>query len=102
MTIAQVPDLWVVEYSQSQRAFSVERLSETVATNLDMFFRSRACDHSIVAVTRTRKEAVAVCNFLDSRYDRTSEFGPDEACEVMEDMIKMGAMRFLPSAVFSA
>jgi len=98
MSMSQIPDLWVVEFSQSQGAFSIRKLSEAVTKNLRMFLDAKACDHSIIALTRTREEASAVCDSLDSRGNRSTPFSPAEAIAVLDELQETGALKFEPTS----
>lgn len=45
MTTTEADDIWVVEYSESQKCFHVETIKEMVDRNIDLMFKSKLVDY---------------------------------------------------------
>ena len=64
-----IEQVWVVEYSHSQRAFNVQQLGTALQDNLLALLEARQSDYSIVAVAMSANDANKLCAVLDSRDD---------------------------------
>ena len=70
-------DLWVVEYSLSQRAFHISTVREMLETNFRMIVQHQESnDYLVVGVAETRQEADEISN-LFREYLEKGEW-PDE------------------------
>ena len=74
---------WVVEFSQSQRAFSVRSIDEAIFKNLHLFVEAMPCDHSIVALATSRDQAIEISKILDDRVDRSTPFTPNQVLSLV-------------------
>lgn len=84
-----VPDFWVVQFSQSQQAFSVCEFNDTVLENLALFFEAKPTDHAIIAVAETHDEAVVLSEILNERKDRSIEFGSKEVESILNKLVQV-------------
>ena len=58
-TILKMTDMWIVEYSSDQGCFHVQRLSETLRSNMSMVLRRTSNDFLPIALAESREEANA-------------------------------------------
>src|SRR5262245_56013869 len=85
-------NLWVVEFSQSQQAFSTRLLEEGTLTNLKIFFEARSCDHAVVAVARSHEEANRIVDVLDCREDRSAPYADHDVTRMLDRLSKLGVI----------
>jgi hypothetical protein len=65
-------DLYVIEFSRSQGAFHVERLSDVILTNWDLFARRRLVDYVPIGLFPSRETALETCAILASKWRNES------------------------------
>ncbi|ATM78809.1 hypothetical protein CRN79_24580 [Serratia fonticola] len=49
-------DLFVLQHSETQKSFVVEKLSDMVMNNMNCFVRARPVDYIVVAIADTEEE----------------------------------------------
>jgi len=86
------PDLWAIEFSQTQGAFHVQPLSDSALTNLGLFLQAKPSDYALLGVARTRDEADAICDALIEREDRRKPFTLEERRKVIEKLMSQGVI----------
>jgi hypothetical protein len=89
-----LPDLWAIEYSQSQGAFNRDKLSTVVTNNLEHFFDAQSNDYVIVAVARNGEEADQLIRLLDSREDRSKPFDLEHVRMIITTLKDINALNF--------
>jgi len=75
--------LWVVEYSVEQNAFSVKDINEMLETNRANLLKRLSVDYLPIAFTPSRDAAIALSNDLrdnlDQQRDRQAKYESDNA-----------------------
>jgi hypothetical protein len=86
-------ELWVVEYSESQRTFTGEKYGEALARNLHLFLNNQPNDRVILAFAFSEELAAEMCRAFDCRDDRTKPFTPGHI-ETIKELLQAAAQRF--------
>lgn len=69
---------WVVEFSQSQRRFSVQPLGDAVRLNLSRFVKAEGSDYMPIRIFPTREDATVFIDACNLRRDRDKPFSREE------------------------
>lgn len=86
-------ELWVVEYSESERAFGVDKFGDTLERNLHRFLNNRSNDRVILAFAFSEALAREMCRAFDCRDDRTRPFTVGHI-ETIRELLQAAAQRF--------
>ena len=86
-------ELWVVEYSESQRSFTVEKYGDALGRNLHLFLNNQLNDRVILAFAFSEELAAEMCRAFDCRDDRTKPFTPGHI-ETIKELLQAAAQRF--------
>lgn len=86
-------DLWVVEYSESEHKFAVEKYGDALERNLHLFLNSQPNDRVILAFAFSEELAAEMCRAFDCREDRTRPFTPGHI-ETIKELLQAAAQRF--------
>lgn len=86
-------ELWVVEYSESEHKFAVEKYGDALERNLHLFLNNRFNDRVILAFAFSEELASAMCRAFDCRDDRTKPFTPGHI-ETIKELLQAAAQRF--------
>jgi len=86
-------ELWVVEYSESDRAFFVEKYGDALERNLHLFLNNRANDRVMLAFAFTQELAEEMRRAFDCRQDRTKPFTASHI-ETIKELLQEAARRF--------
>jgi hypothetical protein len=86
-------ELWVVEYSESEHKFAVERFGAALERNLHLFLNSRPNDRVILAFAFSEELAEEMCRAFDCRQDRTKPFTPGHIGTIKE-LLQAAAQRY--------
>jgi hypothetical protein len=86
-------DLWVVEYSESEHVFAVEKYGDTLERNLHLFLNNQPNDRVILAFAFSEALAGEMCRAFDCREDRTKPFTPGHI-ETIKEILQAAAQRF--------
>jgi len=86
-------DLWVVEYSESEQHFAVEKFGDVLERNLHAFLNSRSSGRVILAFAFSEALANEICRAFDCRGDRTKPFTPSHI-ETIKELLQAAAKRF--------
>jgi hypothetical protein len=90
---ANVFDLWVVEYSQAENTFSVEKYGDVLERNLHCFLNNQANDHVILAFAFSEALATEMRRAFDCREDRSKPFTLSHI-ETIKELLHAAAQRF--------
>jgi hypothetical protein len=86
-------ELWVVEYSESERTFGVEKFGDGLERNLHLFLNNRPNDRVILAFAFSEPLAKEMCRAFDCREDRTRPFTTSHI-ETIKELLQAAAQRF--------
>ena len=86
-------ELWVVEYSESEHSFTVEKYGDALGRNLHLFLNNRPNDRVILAFAFSEELAAEMCRAFDCRDDRTKPFTPGHI-ETIKELLQAAAQRF--------
>ena len=86
-------ELWVVEYSESAHAFTVETFGASLERNLQGFLKNHPTDHVILAFAFSEPLAVEMRRAFDCRADRTRPFTPGHIATIKE-LLQATAQRY--------
>jgi hypothetical protein len=86
-------ELWVVEYSESEHKFTVEKYGDALGRNLHLFLNNRPNDRVILAFAFSEALAAEMCRAFDCRDDRTKPFTPSHI-ETIKELLQAAAQRF--------
>ena len=86
-------ELWVVEYSETEQKFSVEKYGDALERNLHFFLNNRFNDHVILAFAFSEELAREMCRAFDCRDDRAKPFTPGHI-ETIKELLQAAAQRF--------
>ena len=86
-------DLWVVEYSQSENTFSVEKYGDALERNLHRFLNNQANDRVILAFAFSAELATEMRRAFDCREDRGKPFTLSHI-ETIKELLNAAAQRF--------
>ncbi len=82
--------LWVLEFSQSQKAFNTQLLKHAVKYNRDAFLRGEDSDYGIIAVSTDKASLSRLVEALDVRNDRSIPFTRTDIAAIRERLRKAG------------
>ena len=77
---------WVVEYSFTQGAFSVQTLADAIGVNLHAMLLRERRDFMVVAYAMSKKEADHWKAVLDCRPKRTDPFSEDDIRRIAAEL----------------
>jgi hypothetical protein len=86
-------DLWVVEYSQSQHLFGVQKYGDALERNLHLFLNNQQNDRVILAFAFSEDLANEMMRAFDCREDRTKPFTLSHI-ETIKELLQAAAQRF--------
>ena len=86
-------ELWVVEYSESEHAFTVGTLGAALERNLQGFLNNLPTDRVILAFAFSEPLAAEMCRAFDCRADRTKPFQPSHIATIKE-LLQAAAQRY--------
>ena len=86
-------ELWVVEYTESEHAFHVERYGDALERNLHLFLNNQPNDRVILAFAFTQQLADEMRRAFDCREDRTRPFTASHI-ETIKELLQAAAQRF--------
>jgi len=86
-------ELWVVEYSESETAFFVEKYGDALERNLHLFLNNRPNDRVMLAFAFTAELAEEMRKAFDCREDRTRPFTASHI-ETIKELLQAAAQRF--------
>ena len=86
-------NLWVVEYSESAHAFTVEPYGEALGRNLNLFLNNLPNDRVILAFAYSEPLAQEMRRAFDCRADRTKPFTPGHIGTIKE-LLQAATQRF--------
>ena len=86
-------ELWVVEYSESEHSFTVEKYGDALGRNLHLFLNNRPNDRVILAFAFTEELAREMRRAFDCREDRTKPFTASHI-ETIKELLQAAAQRF--------
>jgi hypothetical protein len=86
-------ELWVVEYSESEHAFFVEKYGDALERNLHLFLNNRENDRVMLAFAFTQELAEEMRRAFDCRQDRTKPFTASHI-ETIKELLQAAAQRF--------
>ncbi len=86
-------ELWVVEYSESEQKFEVEKFGRALERNLHNFLNSHSNDRVILAFAFSEELADEMRRAFDCREDRTKPFTPGHIGTIKE-LLQAAAQRF--------
>ncbi|HTD65353.1 MAG TPA: hypothetical protein VK846_02335 [Candidatus Limnocylindria bacterium] len=86
-------ELWVVEYSESEQKFAVEKFGAALECNLHAFLNSQSNDRVILAFAFSQELAEEMCRAFDCREDRTKPFTPGHIGTIKE-LLQAAAQRY--------
>lgn len=74
MTSKQAPtavnEMWVVEWSPSQRQYHIQTVGEMLEANLRAVAHGVNVDYVPIAIARTAEEADQISNMLEAKFER--------------------------------
>ena len=86
-------ELWVVEYSESEHKFAVEKFGDTLERNLHAFLNNQTNDRVILAFAFSEELATEMCRAFDCRDDRGKPFTLSHI-ETIKELLQAAAKRF--------
>ena len=86
-------ELWVVEYSGSERTFGVEKYGDALERNLHLFLNNRPNDRVILAFAFSAPLATEMCRAFDCRQDCARPFTVSHI-ETIKELLQAAAWRF--------
>jgi hypothetical protein len=86
-------ELWVVEYSESERAFFVEKYGDALERNLHLFLNNLPNDRVILAFAFSEELAKEMRRAFDCREDRSRPFTASHI-ETIKELLQAAAQRF--------
>jgi hypothetical protein len=86
-------ELWVVEYSESEHKFEVEKFGDALERNLHVFLNNRSNDRVILAFAFSEELAHEMRRAFDCRSDRTKPFTLSHI-ETIKELLQAAAQRF--------
>jgi hypothetical protein len=86
-------ELWVVEYSQAESAFMVEKYGDALERNLHRFLNNQPNDRVILAFAFSQELADEMRRAFDCREDRSKPFTPSHI-ETIKELLHAAAQRF--------
>ena len=86
-------DLWVVEYSQSEHAFDVQKYGDALERNLHSFLNNQLNDRVILAFAFSEELADEMKRAFDCREDRSKPFTLSHI-ETIKELLQAAAHRF--------
>jgi hypothetical protein len=86
-------ELWVVEYSESEHAFYVEKYGDALERNLHLFLNNRKNDRVNLAFAFTEELASEMRRAFDCRDDRTKPFTASHI-ETIKELLQAAVKRF--------
>jgi hypothetical protein len=90
---AKVFELWVVEFSQTENAFWVEKYGDALERNLHRFLNNQPNDRVILAFAFSRELAHEMRRAFDCREDRSKPFTLSHI-ETIKELLHAAAQRF--------
>ncbi len=70
MTAREMMDLWVVEYSPTQKALHVHQIDDAIQANSRMILENRrANDYLMIGVAQSREQADAICEVFKTKLE---------------------------------
>ena len=86
-------DLWVVEYSQSDHVFGVQKYGDALERNLHLFLNNQPNDRVILAFAFSEELAIEMKRAFDCREDRSKPFTLSHI-ETIKELLQAAAQRF--------
>ena len=86
-------ELWVVEYSQTENSFTVEKYGDALERNLHLFLNNQANDRVILAFAFSEELATEMRRAFDCREDRSKPFTFSHI-ETIKELLQAAAQRF--------
>ena len=86
-------ELWIVEYSQSEDTFGVEKYGDALERNLHLFLNNRPNDRVILAFAFSEELATEMRRAFDCREDRGKPFTLSHI-ETIKELLQAAAQRF--------
>ena len=86
-------ELWVVEYSESEHTFGVEKYGDSLERNLHLFLNNHPNDRVILAFAFSEPLATEMCRAFDCREDCTRPFTASHI-ETIKELLQAAAQRF--------
>ncbi len=86
-------ELWIVEYSQSQQTFGVEKYGDVLERNLHLFLNNQPNDRVILAFAFSEELATEMRRAFDCREDRQKPFTLSHI-ETIKELLQAAAQRF--------
>ncbi len=86
-------ELWVVEYSEAEHTFGVEKFGDTLERNLHSFLNNRMNDRVVLAFAFSEPLAMEMCRAFDCRENRTRPFTVSHI-ETIKELLQAAAQRF--------
>lgn len=68
MRVETLMQLWVVEYSLSQKAVHIHQVEDAMKANVRMILSGEVNDYLMIAVTETRDDADQICTAFLKRF----------------------------------
>jgi hypothetical protein len=86
-------EIWVVEYSETDRSFFVEKYGDALERNLHLFLNNRSNDRVILAFAFSDELANEMRRAFDCREDRNKPFTASHI-ETIKELLQAVAQRF--------
>ena len=93
MQPVNVFDLWVVEYSQTDQTFGVDKFGDALERNLHLFLNNESNDRVVLAFAFSEELAREMCRAFDCREDREKPFTLSHI-ETIKELLQAAAQRF--------
>lgn len=69
----EIEDLWVAEYSLSQKAIHVQTVREACSRNIEAALNNRATDYLVIGLGESHEEASRIAKSFRTRIESVSQ-----------------------------